>query len=86
VLKDADIATSMDGGGAWRDNVVVDRLWRTIKYEEVYLRAYRGVSEARALISCILASATDRGCIRRLAGERPTKHTLNLATPIPAAA
>ncbi len=38
----------MDGKGAWRDNVFVERLWRTIKYEEVYLRAYASVSEARA--------------------------------------
>ncbi len=39
---------SMDGKGAWRDNVFVERLWRTIKYERVYLRAYDGVSIARA--------------------------------------
>lgn len=39
---------SMDGKGAWRDNVFVERLWRTIKYERVYLRAYEGVSVARA--------------------------------------
>ncbi len=50
VLKDAQIAISMDGKGAWRDNVFVERLWRTVKYEEVYLRAYGGVSEARASI------------------------------------
>lgn len=42
------IAISMDGKGAWRDNVFVERLWRTIKYEEVYLRAYNNVPEARA--------------------------------------
>jgi putative transposase len=40
----------MDGKGAWRDNVFVERLWRTIKYEEVYLRAYTSVPEARALL------------------------------------
>jgi putative transposase len=50
VLKDAEIAISMDGKGAWRDNVFVERLWRTVKYEEIYLRAYGGVSEARASI------------------------------------
>jgi putative transposase len=44
VLMDAEIAISMDGKGAWRDNVFVERLWRTIKYEEVYLRAYVGVA------------------------------------------
>jgi putative transposase len=44
------IAISMDGRGAWRDNVFVERLWRSVKYEEVYLRAYDSVGEARALL------------------------------------
>lgn len=48
VLSREEIAISMDGRGAWRDNVVVERLWRSVKYEEVYLRAYGVVSEARA--------------------------------------
>jgi len=42
---------SMDGRGAWRDNVFVERLWRTIKYERVYLRAYDSVREAQADIA-----------------------------------
>src|SRR5262249_17552485 len=46
LIKNA-IAISMDGKGAWRDNVFVERLWRSVKYEEVYLRAYDSVSEAR---------------------------------------
>ncbi len=50
VLLKNEIAISMDGKGAWRDNVFVERLWRSIKYEEVYLRAYDGVSEARSSI------------------------------------
>ena len=50
VLLDAKVSISMDGKGAWRDNVFVQRLWRTIKYEEVYLKAYDSVSEARASI------------------------------------
>lgn len=50
MLAAREIKISMDGKGAWRDNVFVERLWRTIKYEEVYLRAYVGVSEARASI------------------------------------
>ena len=49
LIKNA-IAISMDGKGAWRDNVFVERLWRSVKYEEVYLRAYDSVSEARASI------------------------------------
>jgi putative transposase len=48
VLLREKIAISMDGKGAWRDNVFVERLWRTIKYEEVYLHAYASVREARA--------------------------------------
>ncbi len=38
----------MDGQGCWRDNIFVERLWRTVKYEEVYLHAYATVAEARA--------------------------------------
>ena len=47
VLKDADIRISMDGKGRWVDNVFVERLWRSLKYEEVYLKAYDTVAEAR---------------------------------------
>ena len=47
-LKERGIEISMDGRGCWRDNVFVERLWRTIKYEHVYLRAYDSVSDARA--------------------------------------
>jgi putative transposase len=50
VLVEHGIAISMDGKGAWRDNVFVERIWRSVKYEEVYLRAYDTVSEARASI------------------------------------
>ena len=50
MLADNGIAISMDGKGAWRDNVFVERLWRSVKYEEVYLRAYDCVGEARASI------------------------------------
>jgi putative transposase len=41
------IAVSMDGRGTWRDNVFVERLWRSVNYEEVHLRAYDSVAEAR---------------------------------------
>jgi len=47
VLQRHEISISMDGKGAWRDNVFVERLWRSVKYEEVYLKAYQSVSEAR---------------------------------------
>jgi len=55
VLREAGIAISMDGKGAWRDNVFVERLWRSVKYEEIYLRAYDTVSTARASIGRYLA-------------------------------
>jgi putative transposase len=50
VLIKNEIAISMDGKGAWRDNVFVERFWRSIKYEEVYLTAYEDVPEARQSI------------------------------------
>ena len=50
-LKKNNIAISMDGKGCWRDNVFVERIWRTIKYEEVYLRAYDSVHEARTSLA-----------------------------------
>ena len=50
LLANNAIAISMDGKGAWRDNVFVERLWRSVKYEEVYLKAYESVAEARASI------------------------------------
>lgn len=48
VLKDHSIAISMDGKGRWVDNVFVERLWRTVKYEDVYLRAYETPAALRA--------------------------------------
>jgi len=48
LLSKNDIAISMDGRGSWRDNVFVERLWRSVKYEEVYLNAYESVAAARA--------------------------------------
>jgi putative transposase len=47
VLRRRQIAISMDGQGCWRDNVFVERLWRSVKYEEVYLHAYETVSDVR---------------------------------------
>ena len=48
LLKEKGVAISMDGRGCWRDNVFVERLWKSIKYEEVYLHAYDSVSEAKS--------------------------------------
>lgn len=51
VLKSHDIKISMDGKGRWVDNVFVERLWRSVKYEEVYLKAYDSVANAKASLS-----------------------------------
>ncbi len=51
VLKDAGVAISMDGKGRWIDNVFIERLWRSVKYEEVYLREYRNGTEARSALT-----------------------------------
>ncbi len=48
VLKTHQIQISMDGRGAWRDNIFVERLWRSVKYEEVYLNAYESMAEAKS--------------------------------------
>jgi putative transposase len=48
VLAGNKIAISMDGKGAWRDNVFVERIWKSVKYEEVYLHAYDSAGVARA--------------------------------------
>jgi putative transposase len=53
-LKKEGISISMDGKGRWRDNVFVERIWKSIKYEEVYLHAYESVQQARESIGCYL--------------------------------
>ncbi len=86
VLTRNGIAISMDGKGAWRDNVFVERLWRTVKYEEVYLRAYVGVAEARASIGRYLGFYNGKRPHSSLGGKTPDQAYINLAPPIPAAA
>jgi putative transposase len=68
VLTGAEVAISMDGKGAWRDNIFVERLWRTIKYEEVYMHAYASVSEARASIGRYLAFFNGSRAFRQSTG------------------
>ena len=51
ILKDHGIDISMDGKGQWCDNVFIERLWRSVKYEEVYLKAYGSIAEARRELS-----------------------------------
>jgi putative transposase len=86
VLTTAKIAISMDGKGAWRDNVFVERLWRTVKYEEIYLRAYASVSEARASIGRYLGFYNGKRPHSSLGGQTPDQAYLQAPTPIVAAA
>ena len=86
VLAAREIKISMDGKGAWRDNVFVERLWRTIKYEEVYLRAYASVSEARAGIARYLTFYNTRRPHSSLDGKTPDQAYFNQPTPEAAAA
>lgn len=85
VLLKAGIAISMDGKGAWRDNVFVERLWRTIKYEEVYLKAYETVSDARASISSYLDFYNRRRRHSSLDRQTPDQAYFN-KLPLPVAA
>ena len=86
VLKAARVAISMDGRGAWHDNVFVERLWQSVKYEEVYLRAYESVSEARASIGRYLGFYNAPRPHSSLGGQTPDRAYFNQPTPIPAAA
>jgi len=86
VLKKAEIAISMDGKGAWRDNVFVERLWRSIKYEEVYLHAYKTVSEARTGIGRYLKFYNSRRPHSSLDRQTPDQVYFNELTPMMVAA
>jgi putative transposase len=78
VLASREIKISMDGNGAWRDNVFVERLWRTIKYEEVYLHAYANVPEARTSIGRYIGFYNGRRPHSSLDGRTPDQAYFNL--------
>jgi putative transposase len=80
VLANNGIAISMDGKGAWRDNVFIERLWRSVKYEEIYLRAYDSVSEARTSIGRYLDFYNSRRPHSSLDGATPDQA---YSTPLP---
>jgi putative transposase len=85
VLIRNGIAISMDGKGSWRDNVFVERLWRTIKYEEVYLRAYETASEARSSIGRYLSFYNSRRPHSSLDRKTPDQDYFNqLLLPVAA--
>jgi transposase InsO family protein len=76
----------MHGAGSWCDNVFVERLWWTVKYEEVYLRAYTSVFEARASITRYLGFCNGTRPHSSLGGQTADRAYLNQLTPTPAAA
>lgn len=78
LLKNNGIRQSMDGKGCWRDNVLVERLWRTIKYDEVYLHAYESVSQARAGIERFLTFYNTARPHSSLDGKTPDQVDFNL--------
>ena len=83
VLAKHAIRISMDGKGAWRDNVFVERLWRTVKYEEAYLRAYGSVSEARQSIGRYLDLYNRRRPHSSLDGQTPDQAYLGHKSMLP---
>ena len=86
LLKDAKISISMDGKGAWRDNRMIERFWRSVKYEEIYLHAYTNVPEARAGIGKYIKFYNERRPHSSLAGKTPDQAYFNQPKPIPVAA
>ena len=80
------IRISMDGKGAWRDNVFVERIWKSVKYEEVYLKAYANVPEARASIRKYLDFYNGRRPHQSLGRQTPDQAYFNALQPIPVAA
>ena len=85
-LKEYNVRISMDGKGSWRDNVFVERLWRSVKYEEVYLKAYETVTEARRSIGSYLNFYNRERPHSSLDGIPPDQFYYNNLLPLPMAA
>ena len=75
-LKDADIRISMDGRGRWMDNVFIERLWRSLKYQCVFLNAFETGSEAQTESVVELAITTSIGRTRHSTAGRPMRSML----------
>jgi len=86
LLIQNDIKISMDGKGAWRDNVFVERVWKSVKYEEVYLHAYASVPEARASLGRYLNFYNTKRPHSSLDRQTPDRAYFNAMSPILAAA
>jgi len=85
-VKACGARQSMDGKGCWRDNVFVERLWRSVKYEEVYLKAYDSVSAARQSLAAYFDFYNARRPHRAHAGQTPDVVYFATLEPVPAAA
>ena len=85
-LKAEGVRISMDGRGCWRDNVFVERLWRSVKYEEVYLRAYESVGQARAGLGRYLDFYNARRPHTAHRGRTPDQAYASAAPPVAKAA
>lgn len=86
LLKEHGIAISMDGKGCWRDNVFIERLWKSVKYEEVYLHAYDSVSHARTRLARYLDFYNRRRPHTALDRLTPDQVYFNQPLPWPKAA
>ncbi len=84
LIKGNGIRISMDGKGAWRDNVFVERLWRSVKYEDIYLHAYRTLAEVREGLSRYFQFYNSRRPHSSLDGATPDQ--VYFETPLPQAA
>jgi putative transposase len=86
VLKDNGIKISMDGKGRWIDNVFIERLWRSLKYEEVYLKAYDSVAQAKQGIGDWLAFYNEERRHANLSRMTPDQVYYDLPSGLPIAA
>ncbi len=86
VLEHNGIEISMDGKGCWRDNVFVERLWKSVKYEEVYLHGYDSVSVARQALNRYFDFYNRRRPHSTLDGKTPDTAYFSLSQPPLAAA
>ncbi|CAA7626051.1 Mobile element protein (fragment) [Magnetospirillum sp. SS-4] len=82
MLKDAKVRISMDGKGRWMDNVFIERLWRSLKYECVYLHAFETGSELRDGLGIWIDFYNTRRPHSSLAG-RPPDEAYHQRTPTP---
>lgn len=85
LMKENEIRISMDGKGSWRDNVFVERLWRSVKYEDIYLRAYESVSAVKRGLSKYFNFYNSRRPHSSLDGQTPDQVYYNMLSHTEAA-